>query len=410
MKKAFKGAAIALAAVLTAASITGCSQDGGEGVNTGEANNISAAEGTKAADTDTNKENEGDKTEKGDENSSEEITEPEEQKADESLFAYYDMLNEEYEKSGKLYDIRYTYVTAPGKIIICDRQKDELIKVYDVNKQSLVCEIDSSDSKSFWDYENWRSVHYYADVDDGYIYTAYKKYDLKGNIVAEADIDNNEEFIELFADGTMFTRSDSTYYMYSPDWKTKTEIPILQADIEHGLKKDISYTIQAKYKNKIYVYGWNNSKEFYCLDTDTNTWEKAGSELQNADFAYNDFVGRYWLMSDGLSGGVSKIYDMETDTFVAEINEPRFDLGYTGGKDHLAIRRDGDSYVLHRGRYPSDGSDYVYDDILSMEYFDGNWPVAINEQYYLYADDYGIFLREYGKGEEGEITVYLRDN
>lgn len=358
-----------------------------------------------------------------------EETEPEKEKVDESLFAYYDLLSEEYEKSGKLYAYNYdwAYATLPEKIIIKEWNypNPSIIKVYDVNQKSFVSEFEG-----IW--EIYNNSIYYADVDNGYIYCQsdkeLQKRDLSGNVIAALKYNPNEEIQNLFADGTMFYKAYSQdkgkycYYMYSSDWKTKTELPLLQADGEHGLKVDIPYyDVLAKYKNKVYVYNSSNSngKEFvgyYCLDTDAGTWERVDSGLQDFDpSAYNTTVGKYWIMGGSRSNINSKIYDMETDTFIAEINTQDFCSIYKGGKNHLglSLSEDRSCFELCRGRCPSDASDYVVDEIvLKMDAYDygSYYPVAINEQYYLYGDKYGFFLREYGKGEDGEITVYLFDN
>ena len=93
--------------------------------------------------------------------------------------------------------------------------------------------------------------------------------------------------IKVVEDGTVFSAIGDQYYIYSSDWKSKSEIPLLQADAEHGLKVDIpNYEIRAKYKNKIYVYtlGAAEFSGIYCFDTDTNTWEKTEFELFELSF------------------------------------------------------------------------------------------------------------------------------
>lgn len=70
---------------------------------------------------------------------------------------------------------------------------------------------------------------------------------------------------------------------------------------------------------------------------------------------------------------------------------------------------------LTRYRYPSDGSEVEVEIIfeseeLSFKHMDSTWIFAVDEEYYLFVDKYGAFLRTYEGGEDGEITVMLFKN
>lgn len=211
--------------------------------------------------------------------------------------------------------------------------------------------------------------------------------------------------------------------MYSPDWKTVTELPILQAEVEHGLKKDVqNYEIVAKYNNKVYVVSYeNDTRGYYYLNTDTMTWEAAQPDLNKILIGSNNFdcrnnhinlfatniIGRYWFVI-GQKGAVTTVYDMETDTIVATLSTGFY---VYDGKGYDFGLRDG---VLTKRQYPGDGSDAIVETVLdtgdkklNISGGDGSFAFPFDEQYYAYKDNYGVFLREYGKGEDGEITIVM---
>lgn len=206
--------------------------------------------------------------------------------------------------------------------------------------------------------------------------------------------------------------------MYSPDWKTVTELPILQAEVEHGIKKDIQkYEIMAKYNNKIYAASLEgDTKGFYCLNTDTMTWEPVQSDLKEIPYGtydlesdYSSFatniIGKYWLISYSTMGEgyMTKVYDMETDKVVAVISAE--DYAYNGRSYELELQ-DG---ILKKIQYPGDGSDAISKRVFNAvnKKVDEYSAIPFDEQYYVYKDNYGIFLREYGKAEDGEIMILM---
>lgn len=65
--------------------------------------------------------------------------------------------------------------------------------------------------------------------------------------------------------------------------------------------------------------------------------------------------------------------------------------------------------VLTKCQYPGDGSEAVTETIIDTEdkelythYYTADTICSFDEQYYVYGDEYGIFLRKYGKGGDGE--------
>ena len=414
-----KNKIISIFMCLCLALLSGCSQDsGGEPdagaagtVNTSSAGNTNKEEsGSTTANTESNA---ADTSSEEAEVTEAEETEPEKPTVDER-FAYYVLLSEEYKKSGRLYAMdEYSddcIITDTGKIFF-DVGNNAGVKVYDPDKKAIIAELDIS----FFD----QRCPMYLDDDNGYFYiptyisgspTLMSKYDSSGNLIAQ--IEYTIDQVRLTPDGTFFYRDDNgTYIMYSSDWKTKTELPVLQAEVAHGLTKDVEfYTIMANYANKVYVYSYDSeTRGYYCLNTDTMTWTAVESEISEikADYYwnysytgyFNNIIGRYWFVSD-LS--ITKIYDMETDTVIATVaDKERFVFDY----GDLEFK----SGVLSRIKYPGDGSEAVTETILDTGDMYNNQKV-FNEQYYVYKDQYGIFLREYGKGEDGEITVWMFEN
>lgn len=407
------------------ALLSGCSQDsGGEPVTTPAVTSANTSAAENADNEESSSTTANTESNAADTSSEEtEVTEAENQPADE-LFAYYDLLSAEYEKCGKLYTLTNNVtVTGTGKIIGNDYSH---LSVYDVEKNAITAEMNAL--------HNYNDV-YYMDDDNGYFYLfeyrnwddcTWSKYDNSGNLIAQIKYDSYGA--QIMPDGTLFHRSADSYNcnMYSPDWQTKTELPILQAEVEHGLKKDIKdYFIVASYGNKVYAYSLDKEATgYYCLNTDTMTWSAVESELNETFpsydqvdgnyFSSNEIIGRYLFVKQRYTDTkkvVGKIYDMETDTVIATISD--YGFSYSGRNYSLGLR----SGVLTKCQYPGDGSEEVTEIILDTEdkqlqtyYYGKDTICPFDEQYYVYGDEYGIFLREYGKGGDGEITIMMFEN
>lgn len=364
------------------------------------------------------------------------------------LFAYYDLLKEEYEKCGKLRDLVYMFNYSNDSNSYWITQIKEKLYNFRMNSDGVILYEYDVEKKEGKDIpftlsdrlENYRFVY---DDKNGYIYTIKGSYDGSNNTLSKYDgsgkLLNQLEWdgylyqdgkftVKLFSDGTFLTQEEGKHNLYSSDWTTKTEIPPLQAEVGHGLKKDVDFygcNFVTKYNNKLYTYVLSGDAEgFYCLNTDTMTWEAVKSELSemNRDSGYNwgysdtvDIyaIGRYFLITTSYinqRAETSKIYDMETDTVIATVSN----LGIVDymGKDYDLIL---DRGVLTKNKYPSDGSEPVIETVIDTgdTSLKTNYStmkdmlIPINEQYYVFEDEYGIFLREYDKGEDGEITVVM---
>ncbi len=341
--------------------------------------------------------------------------------SDDSLFDYYNLLDSEYKKCGKVYPLELghndTCFAVNEKIVVdasfSSFEKDRVRKTitYDANKKAVLWEFDPIKM-----YDTL-----YADIGDGFIYSkisensstydfTYIKYDLYGNLLLKKEF-VNENFLRIFADGTLFTSENSgAICMYSDDWQNKTVLPSLEVDGLHGTQKKIRYEICTKYDNKVWVR--SEEGEVFCLNTVTNEWKKLDRKL-----TFAGAIGKYWFTNsyEGI------IYDLETDEIIAENCLSNFYDRYKGGTsgELLMIFNDDRTMAsLYRYKVACDGSKYRNTHIKDFDnlddftnngsYYDYNEVISfINEQYYLYHDKYGYFLREYGKGEEGEITVYM---
>ncbi|MDE7280850.1 MAG: hypothetical protein K2N36_03810 [Ruminiclostridium sp.] len=399
-----KNKIISILMCLSLALASGCSQESGGESGTTPAN-------TSAGNTGGNGSSTGDNSANTNSNGAE-VTEAENPIADER-FAYYDLLSAEYAKCGKLYSVsgRAFDNTGTGKLLI---QRGTEVKVHDVEKNAFTTEVNLQSSL----YQA-----YYLDDGNGCLYVlsvsdnVYSKYDSKGNLIAQTEkLGSDSGDIRLMPDGTLF----NYHTMYSSDWKTKTELPVLQIEGEHGIKKDVDdYLILGKYGSNVYVYTKENDSTYYCLNTDTMTWSSAVSDLNNfaCYSSYSiDIIGRYLFIGGYISGqrpglAATKIYDMETDTVIATVTMSSNFFEYNGRNYSLWL----DHGVLSKTRYPGDGSEAATEIVFdtgdtSLSGSSSGEASAVTEKYYRYQDQYGVFLREYGKGEDGEITVWLYNN
>jgi len=358
------------------------------------------------------------------------------------LFAYYDLLNEEYEKYGynnsaiKIRGIhddtvgeqKRTYITgyaiANPYFITGTNRKN--IWSYDINTQEL---------KELFPVEDVEENNYY--YHDNYYYRVtgidttntinethslhLEKIDMDGNIVLSSDIPHSDiqqncpspdtyyghyAFIDFITDNgsIIFHRyvSDSGdprgYYMISPDWKTAMALP--QKAGEHGIMEDVSSSFSVKfiasYKNKIYT------SDGSFVDVENMTWTESGADFSG--YSPNT-IGKYLILQ---KEGTAKIYDMEKDEFLVEsLSAPDFAKTYAGTCNY--IKRDDNKW--YRVQYPSDGSSVNFSECeplgtdTKLEY--GYMYKTINDTYYLVHDDYGFFLRTYEKGETDEETITL---
>lgn len=438
-----KNKIISILMCLSLALVPGCSQDNGGEPAATPADAFAAGNADSIGTTTTAAAEENPAGAVSDETAAE-VTEAAETASGE-LFAYYDLLKEEYEKCGRLYYIDYAPVDYRNYHI--KRVNEKILNLNEAIDGATLYEYDLEKKESkditFTLSDPVGYYQFFYDDKNGYIYalgnSTISKYDNSGKLLNQLEWDgylyqDGKCTVKLFSDGTFLTQEEGKHNLYSSDWTTKTEVPVIQAEAGHGLKKDVDFSncyFVTKYNNKVYAYvsgdryaSGDKSEGFYCLNTDTMTWEavKSGLSEMTRDSGYrwsNNFIpdiytiGRYLLITGSYANQqdkTSKIYDMETDTVIATVSN----LGIVDymGKDYDLIL---DRGVLTKNKYPSDGSEPVIETVIDTgdTSLKTNYStmkdmlIPINEQYYVFEDEYGIFLREYGKGEEGEITVLI---
>lgn len=430
----------------------------GCGENTADPNKepkrTSNADGTQAAFKTEN-------TETSDENVIQ--TEQENTSPDESMFAYYDLLNEEYEKYG---------VTTPKSLnsIPYNSTKNTII-YYSGNGELLFYNINDKTKKSI-------STDSTKDIRSGWIFCNNRLYGAKvkytppgeswksawdkmvhvrnydGTFINAKDIDTNEEPDSVFEafhfigkselwdslesvnaflsqpDGTVFLRCKKEYsfdmitLMVSPDYKTLTELPDPEIKEEHGSTKVTDYFPIACHNNKLFVISNSNNPDFFCIDTKTMTSEQLDLDLSDEIHfkgmfeygakTYNDVfgvsirtsslksIGRYLLFEH-------TIFDMETnEVLMHNENFPgSFAGSYFGGKYNVV--KSGGKWCFCK--CPSDGSAVYLNDVESYEIKEEDPDKSctpITDKYYIYEDKFGFFLRTYEKGAEEEETIILK--
>lgn len=363
-----------------------------------------------------------------------EATDEEEEEIDEALFEYYDLLDEEYEKNKQyimqplkgMYDIMYV----DGKIILqkpAEFDPDEFydlytIIVYDVKDKKIINQFDiiGTDNYYYNGYIYNIAVTYddYMDFNDDGKMKLFK-YDLNGNLISTLDtgLDHSHEHIIdyiIVSDEPKFLKisngsfawTEYRYYMCSENLQTKTELPTLQKEIEHGFKEDIEkYNFLAYYKNKLYVTPEFGDRVIYCLNTDTLTWSKVEAEMNGTSIesCLSDNItsfGKYLLLGRA-------VYDMENDEIIAITASTGFASSYSGARSYFGFEKlnnlEHDFKGFYNVKYTSDSSAAVSEYICDMFVYE----LLVDNEYYVYKDDYGYFLRTYGKGEDGEEIVYL---
>lgn len=418
-----KNKIISIFMCLCLAVLPGCSQDGGKDpavipANTPAANTSSAENRPATVTTEGNA---------ADTSSGSDITvTTEEEKAPvDDRFAYCDMLREEYDRYGRMYLIYQNDAVQVinDKIIFYENNS---IQVYDIAKKQMNKKINFGNSSVF-----------FVDIDDGYFYNGVSnstsddsyyfsiyKYDINGNVLSQ--IDNIERkindlmhfeygYAKTLADGTVFSESsDGKIYMYLPDGKTKKELPAIKIDVGHGLTEDFTnyreyyYDVVGKYDNKLYVIlkrEFNMYYDCYRINTDTMTYEKMDIDIDITEMS--SITGRYIFLR---SSSGNKIFDMEKGGIVDNItlggiiNDQLCKLCGIGDIDYQYGK-------LFRYRFPSDGSSETETlREITIECENGATITPVNEEYYLYKDKYGYFLRTYEGGEDGEIAIMMFEN
>lgn len=366
------------------------------------------------------------------------------------LFAYYDLLNQEYEKYGAEYYHLSNHASSDKIIIsgIIGYTRGDINPSY-ANGYAIMNShlITGTNKKNLWTYDtNTKEFKEIFPIDEdlkqnvyfyynGYYYREFgiditstlnetkslhlEKIDMDGNIVMSSDIPYSDiqqncpdtsayshyVYIDFVTDNGciifhkgFFNDIPYTYYMISSDWKTAMALP--QKAGEHGIMEDVasdnSLKFIACYQNKVYA------SDGSYVDVESMAWTESGADFSG--YSPNT-IGKYLILQ---KEGTAKIYDMEKDEFLVEsLSAPDFAKTYAGTCNY--IKRDDNKW--YRVQYPSDGSSVNFSECeplgtdTKLEY--GYMYKTINDTYYLVHDEYGSFLRTYEKGETDEETITL---
>ena len=337
------------------------------------------------------------------------------------LFAYYDLLNEEYEKYG--YDSGFYALNSTIAVGLGNHKFDYSFSV--INPHLLT----GFDSENIYTYDTSTKefkVLFHCDgggyyYNNGFYYRReekdnilhIEKMDMEGNVISTADISHTDANISdtskmyfnfITENGFIITYNfyDSfgttvreDYRIISPDLQTITTLP--QKAGEHGILQDVTNPqFIASYKNKIY------SSSGSYLDTDTMTWTDVDEKLTG----FRGHIGKYLILSE-VDGTSTRIYDMEKDEVIAKIATASKTSNF-GGKYSYVLKNN----QWYQVQFPSDGSylDFNNYEPLGTETASEYDYTILDDTYYLVKDDYGIFLRTYEKGEAEEETVLIFPN
>lgn len=333
-------------------------------------------------------------------------------------YAFYEDLAAEWDKMPKIHSLdprgwAAVFETDDGKICVLGNvsyRQPSIALSYDPAKKEakvITNEVDSA----------WYS--------NGYIYCRsisrtnqfnISKFDTDGSLIAESvnlTFDNSS--------GIAITDSGEIFYVYhdtakgqympkrlSADLQTITDLTPPQTEGAHGIGEDVKIGgFIGVYNNKLLAY--NEEREegkvyvpaIWAWDLNTNEWElicEDFADMSKINMITTTLVGKYLLTGQ-------YIVDLETGEVVAVVDEDNFKEGYSGGT-YSTIHEEGKYY---RGRYANGGGIEKGADMPDIDADNGS-VYSVSDTQYVYVDDYGIFLRTYEDGADGEETIYLFEN
>ena len=393
---------------------------------------VSQSEDSKTED-DSKDESKGEDSKDEPSDNSEDESKPEPKKDDK--YAYYDLLDAEYQKYGKWSD-RYNIV-ADGYVLIADNNGNNPYRLA-VDAFKLPCLLIKEDGS----YVDLRTLDIFKDYQGyigeglqyagGHLYKVFAnggndrfvKIDMDGKVVKDVDLGSykSRRLDAVSGNGDAIISDGSKKYILKNGSDKLEEMPVLNLEGEHGLNIEATRIefIHMFYKSKVYVWAYDpNGNEFmYYLDFNDLSWHKCekldekNKSLHNHNSLYNlDItIGRYAFFNYSSMGssGSSIVYDMETNTVTEDI--PYVVSGtYYGGDFNIDNR--GDKWV--KIKLPSDAENFITDrevvEILAEQKLQQYTATAsyMSNTHYLFVDSYGVFIRSFEKGKDDEKTVVL---
>lgn len=348
-----------------------------------------------------------------------------------SHYAYYELLAEEWEKLPKT----RAYFNKTSKYL----NLNSPTQPFETDDGKIYCEsfgilYDPITKKS-------EPIKNNGEYVNGYIYNTYNynmenknndmffvsayyitKYDLNGNLVAESDDIEKMSTLKIYIlDSGEVIYQDyrtETIKIISSDLQTIREIETLpQKELEHGFTEDATLImILGVYDNKVF---WSEEDEnnIWVLDLNTLEWEL----FRNCDdtryySAFGKIIGKYLLLGCDMLSGLGDdtslcMIDLDTKEIVAETDFFPY-TGYAGGTFSV-FKNDNGQWVRGRipdkGRVPSNDAGVITELDILPDTTPSGIVYALNETQYVYRDEYGLFLRTYEDGENGEETLWLKE-
>ena len=213
--------------------------------------------------------------------------------------------------------------------------------------------------------------------------------------------------------------TDNVLYYYSPETGEVT-YPGLTIKDSHGLEQKVSADLVASYGNKLYfkVNGNDEGDKLYCFDLDSKQWgDEPVLSGKNSRITVTGVIGKYMFFSyNGYNLQQDKLYNMETDEVVGTFSYPEgYFPEYFGGDSHIYADHESGTFQdierFKKFKLPIDGS--PVDENATVDLYSSDTEASIfpvNETYYLFIDNAGVFLRSYDKGPDGEEIVCVFDN
>lgn len=351
-------------------------------------------------------------------------------------YGFYDVLSAEWAKTGDTSTYRITPAGDSGKNAVMQNGKiafyssvggKTTLGSYDINTKELTTrEIEGTPSTMFFSNGDFYAITVnFVSLSFSYSLT---KYDMNGGEDHTLTNVGNLGLADIMTTATGYVMIPDINMYLTPTFETRT-LPELVTKDSHGLDTTVAdlETI-GTYGDNFYLQGKNSvdsTYALYCFNVVTEEWTKvldlSGSILSTSGTA-SKCIGRYLLFAHDKSSirntDFCTIFDMETNTVYADdvpkaSQEYQFHDYYYGGKRLIIPSYYGGEI---RAFTPARGT-IITETYLSMEKTaevictettkTGSGVTVLDDNYYLYFDSAGLFLRKYETGAEQEDIVFL---
>lgn len=324
-------------------------------------------------------------------------------------YQYYNKLKNEYEK--ETFHFRDdTFSEDDGVGIGIDG------KIYCSYNNYIILsyDLDSKTTKEIYKgkWSDWEYINgYFYLIGNTSANNEILKIDSEGNIVNTITLDKRISTILVKEDGTVLVEGGQQgdtkqpgynfHVIVAPDFSNAVTIPDPYKTIEHGIEKPYEYyNYLSYYDDKLYV-NVNAEELIYWYDLNTNEWHNTGYSY-GANFLAYQRIGKYFIGRN--------IYDMENDSFITNMHRAPL---YYGGNYSLLIK---EGQWLKVRYYDNSTGPYGYEIIgsLGTEMSDttsnnkDSVIRKINNEYYIFTDAYGVFLRKYESGDASEEVIFQK--